>query len=54
MRVKGKGSWSMLEEYVKDNYYARFHTAICITAAVKYTLVLDLKQILTKSVELEM
>ena len=30
----------MLEEYVKDNYYARFHTAIAAT--VKCTLVLDL------------
>ena len=34
---KGTG---LLEEYVKDNYYARLHTAI--TAAVKWTLVLDL------------
>ena len=40
MMVKGTGSRCMLEEYVKDNYYARFHTAI--TAAVKCTLVLDL------------
>ena len=37
MKVKGIGSWSMLEEYVMDNCYARFHTA-----AVKYSLVLDL------------
>ena len=28
MKVKGTGSWSVLEEYVKDNYYAMFHTAI--------------------------
>ena len=26
MKVKGTGSWCMLEEYVKDNYYARLHT----------------------------
>ena len=26
IRVKGTGSWRLLEEYVKDNYYARFHT----------------------------
>ena len=26
IKVKGKGSWFMHEEYVKDNYYARFHT----------------------------
>ena len=25
MKVKGIGSSCMLEEYVKDNYYARFH-----------------------------
>ena len=24
MKVKGIWSWCMLEEYVKDNYYARF------------------------------
>ena len=36
----GTVSWCMLEEYVKDNYYARFHTAI--TSAVKCTFVLDL------------
>ena len=42
----------MLEEYVKDNYYARFQTAI--TAVVKCTLDLDLTSILTKSVECEM
>ena len=24
MKVKGTGSWCVLEEYVKDNYYARF------------------------------
>ena len=40
MKVNGTGSWCMLDEYVKDNDYARFHTAI--TAAVKCTLVLDL------------
>ena len=38
MKVKGTASWCMFEEYV--NYNARFHTAT--TAAVKYTLVLDL------------
>ena len=26
MKVKGTWSWFMYEEYVKDNYYARFHT----------------------------
>ena len=26
MSVKGIWSWCVLEEYVKDNYYARFHT----------------------------
>ena len=26
MKVKDTGSWCMLEKYVKDNYYARFHT----------------------------
>ena len=26
MKVKGTGSWFMHEEYVKDNYYARFQT----------------------------
>ena len=41
----------MLEECVKENYYARFQTAI--TAAVICTLVLDLTYILTKSVESE-
>ena len=30
----------MFEEYVEDNYYARFHTDI--TAAVKCIFVLDL------------
>ena len=25
MFVKGTGSWCVLVEYVKDNYYARFH-----------------------------
>ena len=40
MKVKGTGSWCMLEEYVKDNYYARIH--IAVTAAVKCILVLDL------------
>ena len=25
MKVKGTGSWCVLVEYVKDNYYARFH-----------------------------
>ena len=40
MKVKGTGSWCMFEEYVKDNYYARFHTAI--TAVAKCTLVLAL------------
>ena len=25
MYVKGTGSWSVLVEYVKDNYYASFH-----------------------------
>ena len=25
MYVKGTGSWCMLVEYVKDNYYARFN-----------------------------
>ena len=40
MKVKGTWSWCMLEEYVKDSYYARFHTTI--TAAVKCFLVLDL------------
>ena len=40
MKVNGTGSWCMLEVYVKDNFYAWFHTAI--TAAVICTLVLDL------------
>ena len=26
MKVKGTKSWCMLEEYVKENYFARFHT----------------------------
>ena len=52
MKVSGTGSRSMLEEYAKDNYNARFHTAI--TAAVNCTLVLDLMLISTKSVEREM
>ena len=25
MKVKGTGSWCILVEYVKENYYARFH-----------------------------
>ena len=25
MKIKGTGSWSVLVEYVKDNYYARLH-----------------------------
>ena len=25
MKVKGTGSWFMHEEYVKENYYARFY-----------------------------
>ena len=25
MYVKGTGSWCMLEEYVKDNYYGTSH-----------------------------
>ena len=28
MKVNGTVSWGMLEEYIKDNYYARFNTAI--------------------------
>ena len=32
-------SWCVLEECVKDNYYARFHTAI--TAIENCTLILD-------------
>ena len=39
MKVKGKESWFMQKEYVKDKYYAMLQTAI--TAAVKCTLVLD-------------
>ena len=39
MKVKRTGSWCKLEDYVKENYYAKFHTAI---TAVKCTLVLDL------------
>ena len=30
MKVKGTGSWFMHEEYVKDNYYARFHTKLSL------------------------
>ena len=26
MKVKGTGLWCLLEECVKDNHYARFHT----------------------------
>ena len=26
MKVKRKGSWCMLAEYVMDNLYTRFHT----------------------------
>ena len=26
MKVNDTGSWCMLEEYVKDKYYAWFHT----------------------------
>ena len=26
MKVKGTGSWFMHEEYLEDNYNARFHT----------------------------
>ena len=37
MQVKGTGSWCMLEECVKDNYYARF-ILTAITAAEKCTL----------------
>ena len=29
-QVKGTGSSCMLEEYVKDNYYARFHTQLSL------------------------
>ena len=47
MYDKGTRSWCMLENYVNDNYYARFHTAF--TAAVTCVLVLDLTLILTKS-----
>ena len=25
MEVKGTGSWCVLVEYIKENYYARFH-----------------------------
>ena len=39
MKVNCTGSYCMLQEYFKDNYYARSHTAII--AAVKCTLVLD-------------
>ena len=28
MKVNGTGSWCVLEEYVKDNCYARFDTAL--------------------------
>ena len=40
MKVKGTGSWCILEEYVKNTYYVKFHKAII--AAVKCTLFLDL------------
>ena len=39
MKVKGTKSWRVLEENVKDNYYAMFDTAI--TAAEKHTLMLN-------------
>ena len=37
MSVKGTRSWCVLEEYVKENCYAIFHT---ITGAKKHTLIL--------------
>ena len=33
MYVEGTGSWCVVEECVKDNYYTRFHTHCAITAA---------------------
>ena len=38
--VRGVGSKSMLEEYVKDTYYTRFGTP-AITASEIYTPMLD-------------
>ena len=28
MQAKGTDSWSMLEEYVKDNFYAMLHNSV--------------------------
>ena len=53
LKVKGTGSWFMHEENVKDITIQGF-ILTAITTTVKCTLVLDLKKILTKSLEHEM
>ena len=40
-RVKGKGSSCMLEGYVKDNYYARFHTQLSLLQGEHFSSRLD-------------
>ena len=50
MKIKGTRSWCMLEEYVKDNCCARFHTL-----SNQYRNTLETQDnILTKSVKHEM
>ena len=53
MKVKGTGSWCMLEVYVKDNSYARFHIhSYHCCSEMHFSSRLDIN--LTKSVEREM
>ena len=61
MKVKGTGSRCLLEECVKDNYYARFHPhSYHCCKEMKFIPRLDVnfldlrRKILTKSVEREM
>ena len=60
MKVKGTGSRCLLEECVKDNYYARFHPhSYHCSKEMKFIPRLDINfldrcKILTQSVEREM
>ena len=57
MKVKGTGSWCVLVEYVKDNYYARFHDHRYHRYRERYFSIFTRchsREILTKSMEWEM
>ena len=54
MKVNGTGPWSVHEEYVKDNYYARFHTHIyhcCSEMHFSSRLEVNLNRACSKSIQ---